>query len=145
MTLNPGWMTAIRSEDGTWLGTLTTVDASRAYWIQTDTFDSINVDIPRIGAGTSVPPSISLMAGWNFVPVVDVTGNKAHGADVDAKTYFSGTKVNRVYTFNTEMGMWEDVALDGTGDLMVGSGYWAHSSEQAYSLRNLRRAIGIAS
>ena len=53
-----GWTTAIRSEDGTWLGTLMTVDASRAYWIQTDTYESIKVDIPRIGAGTSVPPTI---------------------------------------------------------------------------------------
>ncbi len=123
-----GWTTAIRSEDGTWLGTLMTVDASRAYWIQTDTYESIKVDIPRIGAGTSVPPTISLMAGWNFVPVVDVTGDMNHGDSVSAKGYFSGTKVNRVYSFNTLQGMWEVVDLE-KGSLMVGSGYWAHASE----------------
>ena len=123
-----GWMTAIRSEDGTWLGTLTTVDANRAYWIQTDTFDPIKVDIPRISAGTSVPPTIVLSEGWNFVPVTDVSGSMSHGTSVSAKTYFSGTKVNRVYTFDTLMGLWEPVDLE-KGHVMVGSGYWAHASE----------------
>lgn len=123
-----GWTTAIRSEDGTWLGTLMTVDASRAYWIQTDSFEAIGVDIPRISAGTSVPPTISLMAGWNFVPVVDVTGDMGYGDAVSAKAYFAGTKVNRVYSFNTLQGMWEVVDLE-KGSLMVGYGYWAHSSE----------------
>ena len=130
-----GWMTAIRSEDGTWLGTLMSVDANRAYWIQTDSFDSIKVDIPRISAGTSVLPTIALSEGWNFVPVTDVSGNLSHGNDISAKTYFSGTEVNRVYTFNTLMGLWEEVDLvatdaDKTDDyLKVGSGYWAHASE----------------
>ena len=123
-----GWTTAIRSEDGTWLGTLMTVDANSAYWIQTDSFEAIEVDIPRISAGTSVPPTISLMAGWNFVPVVDVTGDMNYGDAVSAKAYFSGTDVNRVYSFNTLQGMWEVVDLE-KGSLMVGYGYWAHSSE----------------
>ena len=123
-----GWTTAIRSEDGTWLGTLMTVDATSAYWIQTDSFESISVDIPRISAGTSVPPTIALSAGWNFVSVIDVSGEMSHGDEVSAKAYFSGTDVNRVYTFNTLLGMWESVDLD-EGTLMVGSGYWAHASE----------------
>lgn len=123
-----GWLTAIRSEDGTWLGTLMTIDATRAYWIQTDSFDSIKVDVPRISAGTSVLPIIALSEGWNFVPVTDVSGDRSHGDVVPAKTYFSGTKVNRVYTFNTLLGLWEPVDLE-TGNVMVGSGYWAHASE----------------
>lgn len=123
-----GWTTAIRSEDGTWIGTLMTIDANRAYWIQTDTFDSISVDIPRISAGTSVPPTIMLSEGWNFVPVTDVSGSMSHGDAMSAKEYFSGTDVNRVYTFNTLMGLWENVDLED-GMVMVGYGYWAHASE----------------
>lgn len=123
-----GWTTAIRSEDGTWIGTLMTIDANRAYWIQTDTFDPIAVDIPRISAGTSVPPTIMLAEGWNFVPVTDVSGSMSHGDSVSAGEYFSGTKVNRVYTFNTLMGLWENVDLED-GMVMVGYGYWAHASE----------------
>lgn len=123
-----GWTTAIRSEDGTWLGTLMSIDASSAYWIQTDSFDPIEVDIPRISAGTSVPPSIALSEGWNFVPVTDVSGDLSHGDSMSAKGYFSGTLVNRVYTFDTLMGQWESVDLE-TGSVKVGSGYWAHASE----------------
>ena len=115
-----------------------TIDANRAYWIQTDTFDPIAVDIPRISAGTSVPPTIALSAGWNFVPVTDVSGSMSHGDAVSAKAYFSGTDVNRVYTFNTLMGTWDNVDLDAECDpannmtdgcVMVGSGYWAHASD----------------
>ena len=123
-----GWMTAIRSEDGTWLGTLMSVDAMRAYWIQTDSFESISVDIPRISAGTSVLPTIALSAGWNFVPVIDVSGELSHGDAVSAKAYFSGADVNRVYTFDTQMGMWDVVDVE-EGTLMVGSGYWVHADE----------------
>ena len=124
-----GWMTAIRSEDGTWLGTLMTIDSNRAYWIQTDTFDPIKVDIPRISAGTSILPTIALSAGWNFVPVVDVTGELSHGDNMSAKAYFSGTKVNKVYTFDTVQGMWDSVDLE-EGLVSVGSGYWAHATEE---------------
>ncbi len=123
-----GWLTAIRSGDGTWLGTLMTIDASRAYWIQTDSFEAIEVDIPRISAGTSVPPTIALSAGWNFVPVTDVTGDMGHGDEVSASAYFSGVDINRVYTFDTLMGMWEVVDVED-GSLMVGSGYWVHADE----------------
>jgi hypothetical protein len=123
-----GWTTAIRSEDGTWLGTLMSIDASSAYWIQTDSFEAIEVDIPRISAGTSMPPSIALSEGWNFVPVTDVSGDLSSGDSMSAKAYFSGTKVNRVYTFNTLMGTWDSVDLE-TGTVTVGSGYWAHASE----------------
>ena len=123
-----GWMTAIRSEDGTWLGTLMSIDATRAYWIQTDSFESISVDIPRISAGTSVLPTIALSAGWNFVPVIDVSGELSHGDAVSAKAYFSGADVNRVYTFDTQMGMWDVVDVD-EGTLMVGYGYWVHADD----------------
>ena len=124
-----GWMTAIRSEDGTWLGTLMTIDSNRAYWIQTDTFDPIKVDIPRISAGTSILPTIALSEGWNFVPVTDVTGELSHGDGLSAKAYFSGTKVNKVYTFDTVQGMWDSVDLE-EGLVSVGSGYWAHATEE---------------
>ncbi len=123
-----GWLTAIRSGDGTWLGTLMTIDATRAYWVQTDSFEAIEVDIPRISAGTSVPPTIALSAGWNFVPVIDVTGDMGHGDEVPASAYFSGVDINRVYTFDTLMGMWDVVDVED-GSLMVGSGYWVHADE----------------
>ena len=123
-----GWTTAIRSEDGTWLGTLTTLDSTSAYWIQTDSFEAVSVDIPRISAGTSVPPTIALSEGWNFVAVIDVSGEMSFGDEVSAETYFSGTKVNRVYSFNTLLGTWETVDLE-SGKVKVGSGYWVHASE----------------
>ena len=122
-----GWQTAIRNDDGSWIGTLTHIDATKAYWIATDSFESIKVDIPRRDAGTpTLPPTVSLSAGWNFVPVIDSTGDRGHGDTVDASDYFSGVKATRVYTFDTLLGTWQsvDVAND---KLMIGSGYWVYS------------------
>ena len=53
-----------------------------------------------------------------------------HGDAVSASAYFSGVDINRVYTFDTQMGMWDvvDLAADDAS-LMVGSGYWVHADE----------------
>ena len=124
-----GWQTAIRNDDGTWIGTLTHIDATKAYWIATDSFEAISVDIPRREGGTpTLPPTIDLTAGWNLVPVLDSTGDRSHGDTVSASDYFSGVKATRVYTFDTLLGTWQtvDVAND---NLMVGSGYWVYSED----------------
>jgi len=72
----PGtWLTAVRDGDGNWAGTLTTFSAKRAYWILTSSFESINVDIPRLASGAALlPPTIKIVVGWNLIPVLDVTG-----------------------------------------------------------------------
>ena len=136
-----GWLFAVRS-NGAFTGTLTNITSGRAYWVLTDSFESIEVDIPRLSAGSPVaPPTVKIVKGWNMVPVQDVTESRD---DVSAALYFSGLEVSRVYTFNTLTNSWDGVVVgatmvDGTSVpskvvpddyLMVGKGYWVFATEE---------------
>jgi len=132
-TLAGGWLTAVRGADGLFTGTLTTIDATMAYWVLTNSFESFKVNIPGIGAGTAtLPPILSLVQGWNLVPVLDVTGTKTAGSDIDAASYFSGLKVSRVYNFDTVANLWIEVDITEStvavtdDNVKVGTGYWVY-------------------
>ena len=51
-----GWLTAVRGGDGLWAGTLDTISAGRAYWVLTNSFEAIKVNIPRLSSGAAVLP-----------------------------------------------------------------------------------------
>ena len=132
----PGaWLTATRGSDGAFQGTLMNITSGRAYWINTTTFESIEVDIPRLDAGTPVlPPTVNIVKGWNLVPIQDVTETRE---DMSAKAYFSGIEVSRVYTFDTVANAWDSVtvgSVDSDGEptdlLSVGQGYWVFATEE---------------
>jgi len=123
-----GWLTAVRGADGKFTGTLTKIDAMKAYWVLTNTFEPIKVDIPTLSAGSAMlPPTLSLPIGWSLVPVLDVTGTKKSGDGIAPKTYFAGLTISRAYTFDTVANQWKLIATDATTlDLKVGSGYWVY-------------------
>lgn len=128
----PGaWLIATRSNGGAFAGTLTEITSGRAYWIQTTSFESISVDIPRLDAGSPVvPPTINIVKGWNMVPVQDIDEDRE---DVSAKAYLSGVDVSRVYWFDTVANTWDSISLDSDdedGILKVGRGYWVFATEE---------------
>ena len=121
-----GWLTAVRDGAGNFTGTLTDITAGRAYWIETDAFEAIEIDIPRLASGAaSLPPTVNIVEGWNLVPVVDVDED---GEDISAATYFSGVDVSRIYTFDTIKGTWNIIDPE-TEDLEIGRGYWVYATE----------------
>jgi hypothetical protein len=125
-TLPGRWLTAVRDGDGNWAGTLTTFSAKRAYWILTSSFESINVDIPRLASGAALlPPTINIVVGWNFIPVLDVTGDLAVGATLTTTAYTSGLAVSRVWSFSTVTNRWVDHT---SSSVVVGSGYWLYAT-----------------
>ena len=136
-----GWLTATRPSAGVaFAGTLTTIKSSRAYWIYTDSFDALKISLQTLGAGTAARlPTVSLVAGWNLIPVLDVTGTlvfdgtKGKGAD------YIGTAPRRAYEWDLFNDRWANVpatpadgnadsdTLDvGEGEYRVGRGYWAY-------------------
>ena len=133
-----GWLFAVRS-DGVFAGTLMNITSGRAYWVLTDSFEAIEVDIPRLSAGSPVaPPTVKIVKGWNMVPVQDVTESREA---ISAETYFSGIKVSRIYTFNTLTNSWDSVVVGATmldddanvvpdDYLEVGKGYWVFATEE---------------
>ena len=150
-TYNPvtpgGWQVAVREElDDAWQGDLTDITAKSGYWVLSDAIQDLEVSIPRlaggaVGASTPVqPPVIPMYAGWNLIPVVDVTGD-ALDTDkaIDATTYLNslddGLDLARVLGFNTITNEWFTVIDPSdqtvTDDLQIGSAYWVFVRESA--------------
>jgi hypothetical protein len=127
-----GWLTATRGDDGLFAGTLTEIKASRAYWIFTESFDAISVPLQVIGGGTTnLLPTINLVAGWNLLSVLDVSGTKAFGAEVSTPGGYIGTAPARTYTYNAFADRFEQVTGTcpvggGEGCVNVGVGYWVY-------------------
>lgn len=133
------WLVAVRErmEDGTFgpfIGNLTTIDPGRAYWVLTDTFEPILVDIPPLQGGADpgstpvTPLTIEVVLGWNFIPVIDITGTLSAGATINSNTYFAGStlKIARIYIFDTQSGTWSLVTLGN--NLIVGKAYWVFAT-----------------
>ena len=116
----------------------------------TNSFESIKVTIPRLSAGAALlPPTISIVAGWNFVPVLDVTGEQTAGTKIAPNSLFGSTDISRVYTFDTIGNQWVTVntALSVTTtdaadtaatnptqnklskNVIFGQGYWVFSNK----------------
>ena len=129
-----GWMVALRDSEGDeFAGTLTSIDADHGYWMLTDSFESLEVDIPPFEAGAEVgdlppsPPTIDVAEGWNLLPVRDVTSGLSAGDTIDASVYYAGLEISRVYGFDTVGNVWELVSPDAdvdTDTIEVGKAYW---------------------
>ena len=117
------WLSATRDDSGSLSGSLEQIDAQHAYWVSTTSFDPIEVDIPRQGFG-NVPPAISLVEGWNLVPVV-VVGDQTVKT-IAADTYFGSTSWVTAYTFDPQVGQWTKVLPGNFHDVEVGKGYWLY-------------------
>ena len=121
------WLVATRGVDGSWTGTLTELTGTRAYWIQTGAFTPIRTLIPERDTAT-VLPTISVVAGWNLLPVVDLQQGRAGGPPgggdaVSAASYFSSINWTVAYTFDTQSNAWEKLTKVG-GNVVNGKGYW---------------------
>ncbi len=136
-----GWQVAVRETlESEWQGDLTAISSKRGYWILGDAIQDLEVIIPRLaggatGTGTPLPPpSVPVYAGWNLIPVLDITGNAldtdhALGARDYLQSLDDGLDLARVLGFDTITNQWHTVLApegDGPedGDLQIGSAYW---------------------
>ncbi|MCE2426392.1 MAG: hypothetical protein J4F45_15090, partial [Pseudomonadales bacterium] len=140
-----GWMVAVRETlDSDWQGDLTEITGSRGYWVLSDAIQDWEVSIPRLaggaaGTGTPIqPPVIPLYAGWNLIPVTDISGDGESRDPISADVYLQnlddGLDLARVLGFNTIMNQWFtvlDKQMGSPGDLEIGSGYWVFVREAA--------------
>ena len=130
-----GFLSAIREEGDSFAGTLTTVVRGRGYWINADTFETLEVDIPALEAGEVglLPPTIAISEGWNLVPVLDVVGTGSAGEHIAAATYFGSIvgEIAAVYSYDTISNSWEFVDHNGTvaaDGVELGRAYWVYAT-----------------
>ena len=133
-----GWQVAVRETlDSDWQGDLTEINGQRGYWVLSDAIQDWEVIIPRLaggasGTGTPIqPPVIPLYAGWNLIPVSDISGNGSGGDTLSADVYLQsldeGIDLARVLGFDTIRNQWETVLdpdMQMNNTLTIGSGYW---------------------
>ena len=133
-----GWMVAVRETlDSDWQGDLTEINGQHGYWVLSDAIQDWEVSIPRLaggaaGTGTPIqPPVIPLYAGWNLIPVTDISGNGSGGQTINADVYLQslddGLDLARVLGFDTIRNQWETVLdpdMQMNNTLTIGAGYW---------------------
>ena len=133
-----GWQVAVRETlDSDWQGDLTEITGQHGYWVLSDAIQDWEVSIPRLaggaaGTGTPIqPPVIPLYAGWNLIPVSDISGNGEGGQTINADVYLQslddGVDLARVLGFDTIRNQWETVLdpdMQMNNTLTIGSGYW---------------------
>ena len=138
-TVPGAWLRADEGGDGTFSGTLETIEAGTAYWIKTDSFQTLDVSIPKPTPGsTALLPTIQISQGWNLVPILDVDGDFTLADQTANDNYFSGLTagtIARIYTYDTVTNSWASV--DETGDddddvklgVKLGRGYWVYATK----------------
>jgi hypothetical protein len=130
------WVAAVREAGQPWEGELTDIDGQSAYWINTGSTAPLSAQLVQPGVGSaSRPPAISLIAGWNLIPVTDLDqekqdaktpsgeGDERKLGDDDHDNYFSSLDMDDfvvAYTYNAVTRSWNrlvqsDVVSNGQG------------------------------
>ena len=130
-------MAAFRDDSGMFVGSLTTIDASHAYGVESTGSVKVTIAIPNARADLA-PPTVTVNQGWNFVPVTTLDDinviNDQSVMDADAYLGFGWTSG---WTFSNNR--WTSIAPDPrndnfnlctaaleSGEVAIGRGYWVY-------------------
>ena len=121
-TVPGGWLVAVRQANGEFLGNLGSINSYYGYWVFQSNDEPISVDIPGVIGGVSqVPPAISLVQGWNLIPVISLGG----GSSPEARDYLVGLDWVRLKGWDAQGKDWTDISpTDSSSKLLLNKGYW---------------------
>ena len=119
------WMVSRRdAETGLFVGDIAVMTASTAYFIRTENFQAIRMLRPPLATAAAAPPpppAITVVKGWNLVPVVS---NDIPTPDGVAATNYFGTLGDKGWlkalTFDTLVRTWTSVSPGDTVTLNPG-------------------------
>ncbi len=127
----PGKWFASKRDDTSGLldGNLTMISGGQAYLVRSNSTKAVNVIIDRPSSHDLItPPQIDLVAGWNLVPVTDITFKLKAGDTISYVNYFGDNKsITRVYGVDTVQNRL--ILVQSAGNLKVGDGYWVFASD----------------
>ena len=144
---NGDWLTARRTDDNGWDGSLTDIEAGYGYWVHAQTFETVETLLTEIDPA-SVPPTVPVARGWNLLGVIDVD-QRADGdapgtganADGEADNYFNSIPWKVAYSYDTTRSVWTRYTPDAgvactdadavpatcVDEILNGNGYWVWS------------------
>ena len=119
------WLVSRRdAETGLFVGDITVMTASTAYFIRTENFEPITMLRPPLSTAAAAPPpppAITVVKGWNLVPIVsnDVPTPDAIAADAYFGTLGGGGDAGwlKALTFDTLVRTWISVTPGSTINL----------------------------
>ena len=132
------WMVSRRDvETGLFIGDITVMTANTAYFVRTTNFKKLSLLRPPLATAAAAPPpppAITVVEGWNLVPVVTNTPGER---EIDADDYFGTLGANgwlKALSFDTLSRTWNSVtpgtSEDGDPEMVeVGKGYWLYATK----------------
>jgi len=102
---------------------LSSMRDGKAYWINMEAAQTLNLAGTEMPKGTQLPPAYDVVAGWNMV------GFKSTATNVTATDYLAGTEYVRIYYF--ENGAWFFIPGPPYDNpkMKPGLGYWVAFTE----------------
>ena len=126
MTYDPtnggSWVVSERNpQTNQFEGGITQIDASKAYLLRTNSFESLQVDLRKIFLHDgNLPTTISLYKGWNFVPVINISDQYISTEGVLANEYFKSINPTSILGVNQSNNL---SPIDRNSKLLYGKGY----------------------
>jgi len=112
------WLVSRRDADtGLFVGDVTVMTATTAYFVRTNNFEELSLLQPPVAtqaAAPPPPPAISIVVGWNLVPVVTFTPSTTKG--IAATSYFGtlGTAWLKAMTYDPLTRTWDSITPGAT-------------------------------
>jgi len=130
------WSVAHRSAGGTWEGTLTSIDGTHGYWVNTTSSQPVAalLALPSVGSAATLP-TIAIEQGWNLVSVIDLAQTKQGGAGATqtGATYFTSITWSVGYTYSSSTRTWTRVT-PSSGNVINGQGVWVWATKAGGTL-----------
>jgi len=124
------WSVASRTAGGVWEGTLTALDGSHGYWINTSSSQPVKSLLALTSVGSaSTLPTIAVEAGWNLVSVIDLAQAKqSAAAKSTGMSYFTSLNWSVAYSYSASTRAWTRIVPSG-GDVYNGTGVWVWATK----------------
>ena len=126
MTYDPSnggdWLVSERNpETNRFEGTITQIDSSKAYLIRTNSFESLEIDLRKTFLhDANLPSTISLYEGWNFVPIINLSGQSISTQGIIADEYFNNINPTSILGINQFNNL---APIDRNEMVLYGKGY----------------------
>jgi len=106
------WLVSRRGDDLLFGGDVAVMTSTTAYFVRTSNFEELSLLQPPLATSAAAPPpppAISVVEGWNLVPVVSLA--KPLPTEVKSDTYFGTLGVNwlKAMTYNPLTRVWSSV------------------------------------
>ena len=119
---NGNWLVSERNpETKLFEGEIARIDSSKAYLLRTNSFEPLQTDIQNTFLqDANLPLTIPLFTGWNFVPIINISGTSITEEGILASEYFKNINATSILGINQFNNL---APIDRNEIVVFGKGY----------------------